>query len=310
MGDACHQECYTKTKLLIDRAQISEETFKVIIFRCKLNAPDIEKVTNICNHHKAKYSYVFESKVKDKCRNIFKTHLKTVKGGRPMSLAICEKLVTHGYDVMPGWHLCRNCWQRAVDLVDHPTTDQESDYHVTSDDRSKSDNIAIANKANESLAAMGCSPINLHAVPTQSRIHYAKEKLDKTIAIVKNTVAEVMQVDVTALPCASGTSIQLKADALDKLMAEIKEQIPLVDYREKIQLLTLIPDFWSVNEAAKYFNVKRYSIEKARLLKKERGINKLPDANAGCPLSQEVIKRIEEFYQNDEYSRLMPGNQL
>ncbi|KAG1702386.1 Mediator of DNA damage checkpoint protein 1 [Nymphon striatum] len=63
----------------------------------------------------------------------------------------------------------------------------------------------------------------------------------------------------------------------------------------------------TVEKAAKYFNVSVYLIRKARKLKEEQGILTFPPAKSGKVLPEHVSNLIADFYQDDEYSRLMPG---
>ena len=51
-----------------------------------------------------------------------------------------------------------------------------------------------------------------------------------------------------------------------KLVYSIKENLKRVIWREKIQLLTLVPDEWSVHRTMEFFNVLEYSVKQARKL--------------------------------------------
>ncbi len=72
-------------------------------------------------------------------------------------------------------------------------------------------------------------------------------------------------------------------------------------------MLTLIPESWSIMYASKYFSVSEYLVRKARELKKEKGILSLPAQKIGKILSAETSERVKAFFQDDEYSRLLPG---
>lgn len=77
--------------------------------------------------------------------------------------------------------------------------------------------------------------------------------------------------------------------------------------RQQIQILTMAPLDWSRKQVAKFFEVSEYQVREARKLAEERGILALPDAKRGRSLSQEVEDSVKLFYEDDEYSRLMPG---
>ena len=81
-------------------------------------------------------------------------------------------------------------------------------------------------------------------------------------------------------------------------------------YSEKIPILTRIPDKWSQEYASKQFDVSEYLIkdETARELKKVGGILAKPAHKNGKTLSQETLSLVQSFYEDDEYSRQMPGS--
>ena len=55
------------------------------------------------------------------------------------------------------------------------------------------------------------------------------------------------------------------------------------------------------------FNVTEYQAKKARKLFREKGLLALPPVYQGKRLLQEVLDLVIAFYENDEFSRLMPG---
>ena len=88
----------------------------------------------------------------------------------------------------------------------------------------------------------------------------------------------------------------------------MKEKLSTACYSEKVQILTLVPDSWSRTYAAEYFNVSVYRIRRARELKKEKRILAKPNAKQGSKiLSSETLQLVANFFEDDEYSRLMPG---
>ena len=71
--------------------------------------------------------------------------------------------------------------------------------------------------------------------------------------------------------------------------------------------MTLVPDSWPRSCIAQYFNVSEYAIRKARELKKEKGILAMPNPRRGKVLSTELVELVVNFYEDDEYSRQVPG---
>ena len=85
------------------------------------------------------------------------------------------------------------------------------------------------------------------------------------------------------------------------------EKCKVSSTKEKIKLLTLVPDSWSKKKIQEIFGVTRYLVDCARLLKKEKGILCEPDRKLGNPLSQGTKEKVQEFYELDEFSRACPG---
>lgn len=76
---------------------------------------------------------------------------------------------------------------------------------------------------------------------------------------------------------------------------------------EKVQLLTLTPDSWSIEKTCKTFLVSEHLVRKARKLKNEKGILAKPEAKKGQPLEDTVKQKVIELYESDEFTRQCPG---
>ena len=69
----------------------------------------------------------------------------------------------------------------------------------------------------------------------------------------------------------------------------------------------MFPDSWSQNYCSKYFRVSEYLILSARELKRRRGILAQPSQKKGKAMAQETIDLVHAFYEDDKYSRQLPG---
>ena len=72
-------------------------------------------------------------------------------------------------------------------------------------------------------------------------------------------------------------------------------------------MLTLAPKSWTRTKISSYFEVSEYLVRIARKAKNEHGILSLPQKKTGNPLSPEKVNLVINFYQSDEFSRMMPG---
>ena len=113
----------------------------------------------------------------------------------------------------------------------------------------------------------------------------AKKKL---VSVVNNIPAET----------------QSKANDLDYLVDCMKDKLKISNRMKRLQILTLVPNSWSLRLAAEVFPVSKSTIQIVRLLRYEKGISEYPDL---LRLTEETINKIKSFYCDDEFSRQLPG---
>ena len=74
--------------------------------------------------------------------------------------------------------------------------------------------------------------------------------------------------------------------------------------REKIQILTILPQSWIINKIETEFGATKYMVCCAKTLIKQKGILSTPNPQAGHQLIDSTITLIEKFYCDDEVSRI------
>ena len=87
----------------------------------------------------------------------------------------------------------------------------------------------------------------------------------------------------------------------------MKEKLAKASSREKLQILTLVPELWSLRKVGKEFGVSKTTVFKARKLRDQKGIIKLPEKCRKQKISNKIIQLVQEFYCNNEFSRQVPG---
>ena len=98
---------------------------------------------------------------------------------------------------------------------------------------------------NNSLTAIGVSPVTLHGKPKDCRIPTAKTKLNYAMDKLQEGFANVY-VPIDDLKCHNVQSklskeICDKANDLDHLLDAMKVKLTTADYKTKLQILTLVP---------------------------------------------------------------------
>lgn len=133
----------------------------------------------------------------------------------------------------------------------------------------------------------GISPLKLE----EKKISYAKRNAVEANSVVSSQVA---------------TSVCVNCTNFDKMIAALKNMHTELMQR-KCQILTLAPPSWTIERTAAVFNASTYLVKKARTLKKSACIlAEVDKKKKGKKLCQETVNFFV-FYDNDEYSRMCPG---
>ena len=90
-------------------------------------------------------------------------------------------------------------------------------------------------------------------------------------------------------------------------MNELKSEFQSSFYQEKIQILTLQPDFWTIEKISTFFDATKHAVKKAISLKKGEGILSMPKRAKRQGISDEDLQVVTNFFTSDEYSRQLPG---
>ena len=71
--------------------------------------------------------------------------------------------------------------------------------------------------------------------------------------------------------------------------------------------MTLVADSWSRKYCSEYFGVSEYLIQSARKLKQRKRILVQPFQKKGKAMAQVTNDLVHAFYEDEEYSRQLPG---
>ena len=104
----------------------------------------------------------------------------------------------------------------------------------------------------------------------------------------------------------SQTMDDAKAEDFDNPFYLLKERLKESSCREKVYILTVVPNSLSMEHAAEFFNVSEYLTRTARSLKEAKGILADSDSKTGKRIA-EYVEAVRLFYDNSEYSRTKPG---
>lgn len=91
---------------------------------------------------------------------------------------------------------------------------------------------------------------------------------------------------------------------LEQILSNIKLKYSTLEKHDplKIQLLTIVPDSWSVRKIVKEFNTSQWLAAKSKHLKKSNGVFGKVSEKKGKTLSDEIVNKIKSFYNMNDNS--------
>lgn len=222
MGDECHRLSHTRIQGMEKLSDYCADMQEIFLMRAGMTLQQDKTNITICIHHSKMLSGVFERRF-NKCCNIFNIHKGKVKGGHNITLDLAKKLRQKGFNAIPGWQLCRNCFKKVTieEQNDKSQTDNDTDCEISEIAREIARDDA-KDLMNTSLEELAVSPMKTHSLSKQRKISEAKSKIDRACASIEDRVASVLDVDSADLkrkdPHATiSPSIQAKAADLDTL---------------------------------------------------------------------------------------------
>ena len=103
-------------------------------------------------------------------------------------------------------------------------------------------------------------------------------------------------------------STKPESDDESEMIKQLKAKFKTTVQRsEQIQILTVLPQSWSITRIQNEFGVSNYMARKSKHLVKEKGILSMPDPKPGPSLPSETIDLVHSFDQSDDVSRITPG---
>ena len=290
--------------------ELDDDLQCILLWRARL-LEEKDNVFTICFHNEQLFGKVFERKA-DKCCSILKSNRRNSKAHRVINLEMAKILKEKGFnDVLPGQKLCRQCVTEYEKLTKAPENENMTEIIETKSslDKLASDDDFLLYESLTTLKSVGVAPVNIHGVAQYSRASNVKVKLEKVLNVYKEEIsaAYVSDIEIEEPPPIYDRDTKNKAEELDRLHAAMKEKLVTASNTEKLQILTLVPDSWSRKYCSEYFGVSEYLIRSAREQRQRKEILAQPSLKKGKTMAQETIDLVHAFYEDDEYSRQLPG---
>ncbi|KAJ8884061.1 hypothetical protein PR048_015918 [Dryococelus australis] len=254
--------------------------------------------SRICLHHEAIFLTKYEA-LQNKCCNPFGKIDHIVKTGiratdAEISDKVCslvmKKIVN---DIKPDQKLCPFCKTALHDKLEQKSQSESHEEFVT------------VEEVNSSLSSIGISPLK-RKLSGRNKKSYAKHKIRTAHNVIENKIATVIGVHLKTEQPSSSKQCENCVDFkyfLEDLKGKIKES----NRKQNIQLLSLGHRSWTITKTAAEFCVSERIVKHARKLKADKGILAHPANRKGRKLSAEVCIKVQNFFEDNEFSRLCSG---
>ena len=102
--------------------------------------------------------------------------------------------------------------------------------------------------------------------------------------------------------------LEPREDEFQKVLEQLKRKFSgYTKVSEKLQVLTIYPQSWSIQRIEKEFGTTNHMARMAKALVASKGILATPNPRSGRTLSDDTVHLVKQFYLNDTVSRAMPG---
>ena len=151
--------------------------------------------------------------------------------------------------------------------------DNKNDGH-TEEDPDYIDHEMNRTVLSDSVTLLGLPPIK--AVGKRDRAEYRKQKVKKSKRSFLGLAASACDIDKNELLYHDSPKCS-KCSDLDRLTELLKDKLKMSSTQEKVKLLTLVQESWSISKACNEFDVSEYLVKKARKLKNSKEILAEPE---------------------------------
>lgn len=208
--------------------------------------------------------------------------------------------------LIPGDKLCKSCRTCIVNdpmslarMTREHFVQSESELSVSDNSDNELYRLAELDTLNESLVTLGETPVRPDKL---NQKHYPEKKVKK----IEGNIRKKLKMDITPMPVDSDNDKVTSEYSclIDKLKQKFNA---ITDRSEKIKILTILPQTWSIERIQQEFHTSNHMARVAKRLASEKGILSDPNQKEGRKLSNETVSKVKLFYASDEISREMPG---
>lgn len=297
MQDDCHKCVYgVVPKLTTPISSYSENDQFLIVSRVG------SEVTTVCKYHENKFLFKYSHLFSRECCDPLQQHKKRItKGLRKITVDhLSHEKNVDNITLIPGKSLCPTCYTKFFVFKKLETTEEHNDSDFVEPSE-------ILNKIDTACSVLGLSPAcKIRKLSSDKRGIALEKKVNALHTTIKKNLELSFNQDISS-PTTSKEASSLSHVEYEHLIEKLKEKCKLSDKETKVKILSLVPESWSREKVSKEFNVSERLVRFSREITKEQGILPELQKRKGKTIDPQTIESVKSFFEDDEYSRLMPG---
>lgn len=294
--EQCHKSVYgSVAKEIKDISDYEEEDQSLFSLRV------CSEVSTACRYHEVKYLHKYHHLFGQTCSDPFQRHKKPIsKGLREIKLDHIFKAKHLLPDnLVPGKSLCSNCYSKIFVLGSKDSEDFTQGGDITF--------LSPAEHLGKVDAA--CSLLSLSPASKIRKLSYDKRQnaIKAKVGTVCDTLRKNLETSLDVIVEDENENPQTLCNEYNELIGKLKQKWDVALKEDKVKILSLLPSSWSRKKITSEFNVSDRLIKITRQLVKEQGILPELGKRRGHGISEDTVKQVADFYEDDEYSRICPG---
>ncbi|XP_055548605.1 uncharacterized protein LOC129732110 [Wyeomyia smithii] len=278
----------------------------------------VECLETVCDSRANKFDRLYTIKQKHCCNPLNVHSTINRKNLKPVSALYHDKFNKHVKNVVEGRKICVQCDKAVRAAAKSPLRNDQLKEKIAEIDskelslpaetgRSSADvevqdendyaeiNDSKLSSLNSTLASLGQSPISEAKVKRVKK--YTADKHSKAAKALKSSFDAVL-----------GPKSGQYETAGDEKIKQLKEKFrSCTDASVKIQILSVLPKSWTIAKIQKEFECPERLVRSMKKCVEEKGILCLPNPKKGHPLSEDVVRKVKEFYREPDVSKELAG---
>ncbi|KAG8179930.1 hypothetical protein JTE90_025255 [Oedothorax gibbosus] len=209
------------------------------------------------NSHKDKYLHWYPLNQRTCCYPLDKHPLNTrSRSLKQISLDFSKKVKNPV--IILGKKLCASCYSSFRPLINETESQITTPERESDSDEEYFESPELMEQLNESCKDLKVSPIKVSKFSYKRKHDYVQSKVKKICSPVVSKASAATGIDISNPSTSKDMSCQDCMSTMQKLLQKFTN----ASFNEKIMILTLVLDSWTILQTRNYFNTTEYLVKK------------------------------------------------